>query len=98
MGLIDADALIQKCGNWYVEEGPAEGFIGSLDQLLNEQPTIDAVPVVRCRDCKWFGGNWVTPKGSICTNWKLKRGSYGNLWIDQDFYCGYGERIEHGTD
>ena len=39
MRLIDADALDEKCGEWYVEEGPAEGFIGTLRQLLASQPT-----------------------------------------------------------
>lgn len=37
--LIDADALIAKCGNWYVEEGTEEGFIGDLKHLLDSQPS-----------------------------------------------------------
>lgn len=49
---IDADALIEKCGDWYVEEGTEEGFIGTLKSLIDEQPTVDAAPVVRCRDCR----------------------------------------------
>lgn len=40
MRLIDADTLIEKCGDWYVEEGPEEGFIGTLKSLIDEQPTI----------------------------------------------------------
>ena len=39
--LIDADALIAKCGGWYTEEGTDIGFIGSVKQLLDEEaPTI----------------------------------------------------------
>lgn len=38
MRMIDADALTEKCGDWYVEEGTEEGFIGTLGQLLSEQP------------------------------------------------------------
>ena len=38
MRLIDADALTEKCGDWYVEEGTEEGFIGTLGQLLSVQP------------------------------------------------------------
>ena len=41
MRLIDADALIEKCGEWYTEEGLEEGYIGPLKHLLNEQPTIE---------------------------------------------------------
>ena len=42
--LIDADALTDKYGDWYVEEGTEEGFIGDLKQLIDLQPTIEAVP------------------------------------------------------
>ena len=41
MRLIDADAMKSKCGDWYVEEGLEEGFIGTIGQLLDEQPTIE---------------------------------------------------------
>lgn len=41
MRLIDADALIEKCGEWYTEEGSEEGYIGTLKHLLNKQPTIE---------------------------------------------------------
>lgn len=37
---IDADALIEKCGDWYVEEGPEEGFIGTIKTLIGMQPTV----------------------------------------------------------
>ena len=39
--LIDADALTEKCGDWYVEEGTEEGFIGTLGQLLSVQPEMN---------------------------------------------------------
>lgn len=38
--LIDVDVLIKKCGEWYVEEGPEEGFIGTIKQLLESQPIV----------------------------------------------------------
>ena len=41
MRLIDADALIEKCGEWYTEEGSEVGFIGTLKQLLDKQPTVN---------------------------------------------------------
>ena len=40
---IDADALIEKCGGWYVEEGTESGFIGTLENLLATEPTIQTV-------------------------------------------------------
>ena len=38
--LIDADALIAKYGDWYTEEGTEEGFIGTLEMLLKDVPTV----------------------------------------------------------
>ena len=43
--LIDRKALIAKCGEWYVEEGPEIGFIGTLKALLDMAPAVDAAPV-----------------------------------------------------
>lgn len=39
--MIDADALIEKCGEWYTEEGTEEGFIGTVKSLVDRQPTIE---------------------------------------------------------
>lgn len=39
MRIIDADALVSKCGDYYVEEGPEDGFIGTLKCLVDMQPT-----------------------------------------------------------
>ena len=54
MRLIDADTLIDK-----VCKGLREGDV--LDRIppsfIDNAPTVDAVPVVRCRDCKHKG--WV---------------------------------------
>jgi hypothetical protein len=38
--LIDADAMNEKYGDWYTEEGTEEGFIGTLKYLIAEQPII----------------------------------------------------------
>ena len=38
--LVDADALIAKYGDWYTEEGKEEGFIGTLEMLIKDAPTV----------------------------------------------------------
>lgn len=50
--------------------------------ILDKQPTIDAVEVVRCGECKWCIG-----VGHYCKHFreKIKR---------TDGYCSYGERRE----
>lgn len=38
--LIDADMLEDQCGDWYIEQGTEEGFLGPLGMLLDEVPTV----------------------------------------------------------
>ena len=55
MRLIDADAMrddwLENGENEYVYDTNA--VLDSIDS----QPTVDAVEVVRCKDCKYFGLN-----------------------------------------
>lgn len=80
--LIDANALIK--------EANAEGAYGYVDaKQIADAPTVDAVEVVRCRDCKHKG--WVQEP---CHGRSL---DYCKLWecvldnLDTTF-CSYGER------
>lgn len=56
MRLIDASELIQiLCVN--MDNG--EQF-DKATHCVDVMPTVDAVPVIRCKDCKWNdGGEWV---------------------------------------
>ena len=54
MRLIDADEAIINFGFEWDDISPTrDEFV----VFLKKQPTIDAVPVVRCEDCKYFGTN-----------------------------------------
>jgi hypothetical protein len=84
MRLIDADSLIK---NWERDRGrmfDADYFIFTIEHA----PTVDAEPVVRCKDCK----NW--------TEWENGAGSCQRsdsvMWIGTDFndFCSFGERKE----
>ena len=66
MRLIDADEFKEqlkerylKAAEWrsktvYYEraDGEVAAFLEAI-RTLNNAPTIDAIPVVRCKDCKW---------------------------------------------
>ena len=39
MDLIDRQKAIEAYGDWYVEEGTEEGFIGTVKQLLEILPS-----------------------------------------------------------
>lgn len=66
--LIDADALIKeamKSPNYFI-----------IKYKVENAPTIDAVPVVRCRDCK----HWLKGDGSCFPH------------ADCNDFCSHGER------
>ena len=93
MRLIDADALQRricgaKCGCEYEDCGN-EGDCG-YDHFIFTAPTIDAVPVVRCRECKYrFKNNGHNKDGCPIID--------ANIWMDDDDFCSHGERKE-GAD
>lgn len=54
MRVIDAEEL-ERLFNEQIEQGV--GVIGAFDAFydaLQDTPTVDAVPVVRCKDCRYF--------------------------------------------
>ena len=81
MRLIDADALYEYISN----------KVGGVDcgVLKNESiaPTIDAVKVVRCRDCKW--SDWYKTLNGEHRCYCMEHGSIGHT---DDDYCSYVER------
>ena len=82
--LISRQAIVNKCGDWYVEEGIESGFIGSVNQMLDMFPAADVVPVVRFKDCVHH--HYESASISYCDNI-----DYGYGWKDDDF-CSHGER------
>lgn len=53
-----------------------------LMDRINALPTIDSVPVVRCKDCKWFGGKY----NDYCFRDEYNHAGY--------WFCADGERME----
>lgn len=68
-------------------------------EIIRNAPTVDAVPVVRCRDCIAFEeiGKHPTNKGGTpfgyCYHWQYEQGMSPNE-VDGDDFCSYGERKE----
>ena len=89
--LIDANAVAQE-----VRKNNRENFTRrdwtskNVCTLLEYAPTVDAVEVVRCKDCKYYdnseGIQWciLNSKFSQCgTDWHS---------FPEDGFCSYGER------
>ena len=77
MRLINADELIEKYGGWYTEEGTEEGFIGTIESLINAIPSVqperktgkwisDKYGNVICSACKCYAPKVRYPKTNFC--------------------------------
>ena len=82
MRLIDADG-IHYCS---YDLDNYHSFMAVTDDDIAEMPTIDAVEVVRCRDCKHFVHENMLAEHCCLT---------GSMVCGDDF-CSYGERRTDG--
>lgn len=82
MRLVDSDALQAKCEKNHLNFVPIE--------FLKFAHTVDAVPVVRCKDCKWCDER-ITDDGMNIYHWCLMRD--GEV-PQMDWFCADGERRE----
>ena len=85
MRVIDADEAIINCGFEWDDIPPTRE---EFAYFLKKQPTIDAVPVVRCCECK-FG---VTPYGDEHDGWIECSNIHGRPLFGCNDFCSYGER------
>ena len=88
MKLIDSDELKRQLKKLPMMSNWGEAF---MPLLIDEQPTIDAVPVVRCRECEYYDEN------GDCISLDLRIGIHSDtinydFCPDPDFYCAYGRR------
>ena len=90
MRLIDADALgVGRCSRNLLPADYCAGWNG-LIRLLEKAPTVDAVEVVRCKDCKY------TRK--VYGRLVCKYGTCTGCIICDDFFCANGKRRGGGED
>ena len=81
MRLIDADALRDEMFvDWFDSDD-----LGFISHRIDDAPTIDAVQVVRCKDCKHIVRN-----DGVC---KVLSNNYEPpVYVDDDDFCSHGER------
>lgn len=81
--LISADALQEWIKN-YLSVFKKYDWRDIL-QIIRKQPVVDAVPVVRCKDCKWFDRD----DGSVIGDCE-QHDRFTNI----NNFCAWGERRE----
>ena len=99
MRLIDVDDAIERLrkaeAKMHAINGVKAVDIGTVISFMQNQFVVDAVPVVRCKDCEYH-----RPIN--------RKDTYENLFVDgcvwclehddgmrADDFCSYGERREH---
>ena len=93
---IDADALLKKIAHHTVHDSlkhitfeaanTYEQVKGDMFNLAQKAPAIDAVSVVRCKDCEYYDADC-----GFCDYWETGRRN--------DYFCATGERREsNATD
>lgn len=90
MRLIDADAVKFEVEYGYDNHGVLLVPYRDIKKSMEATKTVDAVPVVRCKECKY---SYADLAGLCCT--------YGvciDSIVPEDFYCSYGERRGGGED
>ena len=88
MRLIDADRAMEIVRNQGIAHPNAYHLTNYATLILREAPTVDAVEVVRCRECKYHEDTNVTGFKHCCLIGKTVR--YND-------FCSYGERKD-GAD
>ena len=95
--LIDADALYNSfgasgnCNNCPLDAYKCQYYnehtLMEFCERIEDAPTVDAVAVVRCKDCKHNYYNMI-PSGEA----EHECVKFVELPITADFYCAWGER------
>jgi len=83
MRLIDANRLIEELNEEQVEGDELYKGLGKAKLIVCYQPTVDAVHVVRCKDCKWYVYS-EEAFGHVCY--------FNSSYRRENDYCSDGER------
>lgn len=99
--LIDADALKEgikelKQSPWYNNDINPSWKQGIKDAVhvvetlcIDEEPTVDAVPVIRCKDCRFW--DWM-PASTATPDYHLCRRPFQKIAMTEHDFCSRAER------
>lgn len=97
--LIDVDKRIAEIKKLYCDGCDNYGgskcracWIDDAMCLIDDATTVDAVEVVRCRDCKWYMPGDLFTDIMFCHRLKKENGKPAKYNYCADDFCSYGER------
>lgn len=90
--LISRDALLKALKHYSLSYGSSLGRHSGIAEIflyaIEEAPSVDAVEVVRCKDCENWDTDWCPSHSAKGEHWC----GMIDLVTEPDFFCGYGER------
>ena len=86
MRLIDADRALEIVRGQGIEHPNAYHLTNYATLILREAPTVDAVEVVRCKDCKYGEVDNADFHDQYLCHYN------GSDWNCGNHFCSYGER------
>ena len=91
MRLIDENRLVDD-----ITEHITTKAVSRVVAIIQGQPTVDAIKVVRCKDCKYLGIINKGPVYAYCS----KHNHTFLLWEEdiREHFCAWGEREENETN
>lgn len=89
--LVDADGLLPHAEQYRCGRGEYSRMVDVW--YIENAPTVDAVEVVRCRECKHYRSGKPFPGTSYCARLPYYAGA-GGLNVGDEDYCSSGERRE----
>ena len=102
--LIDANAFLKDILTAGIGKTINEYSESDIGYMIRKSPTDAAMPVVRCRDCKYWGdedGKLQDSDGVLCARCKVHNylidGRHTGWCPTENDFCSYGERKE-GAD
>ena len=89
----NARTIKEAVGNWDELDGKAKAAILryaiKLKSVINHAPAVDAVPVVRCKDCEYY-------EAEECGNPYIFMSDGAHMYTGANDFCSYGERKGDG--
>lgn len=96
---IEREAAIDAIMKVYVRTAgyKARERVFEAEEAVHRLPVADAVPVVRCKDCKHFNFEHMECENEAVSTDHEGGASYSlNFYLDD--FCSYGERKEKNND
>lgn len=84
--LISRSALLESLIHC---DGLGRKSLEAVIKTINEQPTVEAMEVVRCKECE----QWGKIKHPAQTE-RIKVCGWGRYFTGENGYCVYGEKVE----